>query len=317
MAVWEPPDYLKDIPPNINEFSLIKKYLSDIGASYATHVSTNVGDDCAVMNPTSKQLVTTDVAVAGVHFPKNLPAQFIAQRAVIAAFSDIAAMGGKLSAFTLGLSIEKINIDWMIGLRKGLQSVAKKYQVPLIGGDVVRGPTQLAVTVIGNAIKFPVLRNGAKQGDVICLSGKLGGSYLGFKAYQKDKKLSAVSYKYLCPKAKLDYGKYCAKYATSMIDISDGIFQDLAHLMHASKVGARLNFKSIPFLSYGDVQKIIGFGDDYELLFTVSQKNIKPLRKTLASKKMQLWEIGCVDGKKLKIDNLPKEISLQGWDHFA
>ena len=101
------------------------------------------------------------------------------------------------------------------------------------------------------------------------------------------------------------------------MDVSDGILQDLSHLMGASKVGANVDFKSIPFVSDKDIPKIIGFGDDYELLFTVSPNKIKSLRASLAKNNMGLWEIGVVDGKKIKIDNLPKKISSLGWDHFA
>ncbi|NCX78187.1 MAG: thiamine-phosphate kinase [Proteobacteria bacterium] len=303
VAVWAQLAYSNDILHNINEFTLIKKYLSDIGTSYASHISTNVGDDCAVYSSPSQQLITTDVAVAEVHFPKSLPSEFIARRAVAAAFSDIAAMGGSITGFTLGLSLERVNADWLAGLRKGLKFIAKQYQVPLIGGDVVKGPTQLAITVIGRAAQKPILRSGAKTGDIICLSGKLGRSYLGFRAYQKDKQLNAITRGYLSPEAKVTYGQCCAK--------------DLSHLMGASKVGANVDFKSIPFASDKDIPKIIGFGDDYELLFTVSPNKIKPLRASLAKNNMGLWEIGVVDGKKIKIDNLPKKISSLGWDHFA
>ena len=317
VAVWAQQAYSNDTLRNINEFTLIKKYLSDIGTSYASNISINVGDDCAVYCSSSQQLISTDVAVAGVHFPKNLPSEFIARRAVSAAFSDIAAMGGSITGFTLGLSIDKVNEDWLAGLRKGLKFVAKQYQAPLIGGDVVKGSTQLAVTVIGRAAQKPLLRSGAMPGDIICLSGKLGRSYLGFRAYQKDKQLNAITRGYLSPEAKVTYGQCCAKYVSSMMDISDGILQDLSHLMGASKVGANVDFKSIPFVSDKDIPKIIGFGDDYELLFTVSPNKIKPLRASLAKNNMGLWEIGVVDGKKIKIDNLPKKISSLGWDHFA
>jgi thiamine-monophosphate kinase len=317
VAVWVQPAYSNDILRNINEFSLIKKYLSDIGTSYASHISTNVGDDCAIYTSSSQQLITTDVAVAGVHFPKNLPSEFIARRAVAAAFSDIAAMGGSITGFTLGLSLEKLNANWLAGLRKGLKFVAKQYQVPLIGGDIVKGPTQLAVTVIGRAVQKPILRSGAKPGDIICLSGKLGRSYLGFRAYQKDKQLNTISKGYLSPEAKVTYGQCCVKHVSSMMDVSDGILQDLSHLMGASKVGANVDFKSIPFVSNKDISKIVGFGDDYELLFTISPNKIKSLQASLAKNNMGLWEIGVVDGKKIKIDNLPKRISSMGWDHFA
>lgn len=317
MVVWVPQDYLNDIPPNINEFTAIKKYLSNIGTSYASHISTNVGDDCAVYQSSCHQLISTDVAVEGVHFPKNLPAEFIARRAVASALSDIAAMGGSLEGFTLGLSISKMDHQWLAGLRKGLQYIARKYQVPLIGGDVVKGPTQLSVTAIGSSKKSPILRSGAKQNDIVCISGKLGGSFLGYKAYLENNCHSAASKRYLSPEARIQYGKCCSDYVNSMIDISDGIFQDLSHLTNSSRVGVKIDFKTIPFLSNDYAKEIIKFGDDYELLFTVSPKKIHQLEMHLANHRMKLFRIGVIDGKKTIIDNLPSKITTKGWDHFA
>ena len=127
----------------------------------------------------------------------------------------------------------------------------------------------------------------------------------------------SISKGYLSPEAKVTYGQCCARYVSSMMDVSDGILQDLSHLMGASKVGANVDFESIPFVSDKDISKSIGFGDDYELLFTVGPNKIRSLRESLAKNNMELWEIGIVDGKKIKIDNLPKRISSLGWDHFA
>lgn len=317
MVAWVPQDYLKDILPNINEFTAIKKYLSNIGTSYAPHISTNVGDDCAVYKSSHHQLISTDVAVEGVHFPKNLPPEFIARRAVASALSDIAAMGGSLEGFTLGLSISKMDDQWLAGLRKGLQYIARKYHVPLIGGDVVKGPMQLSVTVIGSSKKSPILRSGAKQNDIVCISGKLGSSFLGHQDYLKNNSHSVISKRYLSPEARIEYGKCCSSYVNSMIDISDGIFQDLSHLTHSSRVGARIDFKAIPFLSNEYAKEIIKFGDDYELLFTVSPNKIHQLEMHLAKHQLKLFRIGVIDGKKTIIDNLPSKISTKGWDHFA
>ena len=133
----------------------------------------------------------------------------------------------------------------------------------------------------------------------------------------RSKQLNAITKGYLSPEAKVTYGQCCAKYVSSMMDVSDGILQDLSHLMGASKVGAKVDFESIPFASNKDVSKIIGFGDDYELLFTVGPHKIKFLRASLVKNNMDLCEIGVVDGKKIKIDNLPKKISSLGWDHFS
>ena len=120
--------YLKDIQVNISsEFSIIKKYLSNIGTSYLTNngVDLSVGDDCAILAAKSKLLISTDTSIVGVHFLKSMPSDAIAYRSVAVALSDIAAMGGQPIAFNLSLVMPNFKPEWMKGFRKGLQKIAR------------------------------------------------------------------------------------------------------------------------------------------------------------------------------------------------
>ena len=237
-------DYLKDTQVNISsEFSIIKKYLSGIGASYLTTNGINLagGDDCAVIAANSKLLISTDTSVAGVHFLKSMPAESIAYRSVATALSDIAAMGGNPVAFNLSLVMPSFNSDWMKAFKKGLQKISQEFQLPLIGGDLAKGSLQISVTVLGKPEKKYLLRSNAQSGDILCLSGALGSGYIGLKEYKRSGELNSKTRPYLFPNAQIAYGRMIASIASSAIDISDGIVQDLSHLISSSGVGCQLD----------------------------------------------------------------------------
>ena len=224
MAEWAQLAYLKDTQVNISsEFSIIKKYLSGIGTSYLNTNGINLagGDDCAVIAANSKLLISTDTSVAGVHFLKSMPAESIAYRSVAVALSDIAAMGGNPVAFNLSLVMPKLNPDWMKAFRKGLQKISKEFKLPLIGGDLVKGPLQISVTVLGKPEKKILLRSNAQPEDILCISGALGSGYIGLKEYKRSGELNNKTKPYLFPSAQIDYGRIIASIASSAIDISD------------------------------------------------------------------------------------------------
>ena len=249
MAEWARLDYLKDIQVNISsEFSIIKKYLSGIGASYIQTNGINLagGDDCAVIAANSKLLISTDTSVAGVHFMKSMPPESIAYRSVATAISDIAAMGGKPIAFNLSLVMPNFNSDWMKAFKKGLQKISREFQFPLIGGDLAKGPLQISVTVLGKPEKKTLFRSNAKSGDILCLSGALGSGYIGLKEYKRSGEINSKTKPYLFPSAQITYGRIIANIASSAIDISDGIVQDLSHLISCSGVGCNLDLDQVP-----------------------------------------------------------------------
>ena len=317
MAEWAQLAYLKDTQVNISsEFSIIKKYLSGIGASYLNTNGINLagGDDCAVIAANSKLLISTDTSVAGVHFLKSMPAESIAYRSVAIALSDIAAMGGNPVAFNLSLVMPKFNPDWMKAFRKGLQKISKEFKLPLIGGDLVKGPLQISVTVLGKPEKKILLRSNAQPEDILCLSGALGSGYIGLKEYKQSGELNNKTKPYLFPSAQIDYGRIIASIASSAIDISDGIIQDLSHLVSSSGVGCHLDLEQVPVADKKYSTQCLEFGDDYQLLFTVPPKKLSALQAKLNSYKKKCHTIGVMGGKKLTLSN--NKGSIKNWDHF-
>jgi thiamine-monophosphate kinase len=317
VAEWAQLAYLKDTQVNISsEFSIIKKYLSGIGASYLNTNGINLagGDDCAVIAANSKLLISTDTSVAGVHFLKSMPAESIAYRSVAIALSDIAAMGGNPVAFNLSLVMPKFNSDWMKAFRKGLQKISKEFKLPLIGGDLVKGPLQISVTVLGKPEKKILLRSNAQPEDILCLSGALGSGYIGLKEYKQSGELNNKTKPYLFPSAQIDYGRIIASIASSAIDISDGIIQDLSHLVSSSGVGCHLDLEQVPVADKKYSTQCLEFGDDYQLLFTVPPKKLLVLQAKLNSYKKKCHTIGVMGGKKLTLSN--NKGSIKNWDHF-
>ena len=317
MVEWAQLAYLKDTQVNISsEFSIIKKYLSGIGASYLNTNGINLagGDDCAVIAANSKLLISTDTSVAGVHFLKSMPADSIAYRSVATALSDIAAMGGKPLAFNLSLAMPKFNPDWMKAFKRGLQKISREFKLPLIGGDLVKGPLQISVTVLGRPEKKILQRSNAQSGDILCLSGAVGSGYIGLKEYKRSGELNNKTKHYLFPSAQIDYGRMIASFTSSAIDISDGIIQDLSHLISSSGVGCNLDLDKVPVVDKQYVKQCLEFGDDYQLLFTVPPKKLLALQDKLNSCKKKCHTIGVMGGNKLILTN--NNGSIKNWDHF-
>ena len=315
---WAQLVYSKDTQVNISsEFSIIKKYLSRIGASYLSTngINLSIGDDCAVIAANSKLLISTDTSVSGVHFLKSMPAESIAYRSVATALSDIAAMGGNPVAFNLSLVMPSFNAEWMKAFRKGLQKISKEYKFPLIGGDLAKGPLQISVTVLGKPEKKILLRSNAQPGDILCLSNAIGHGYISFKEYKKSGLVNNKTKPYLFPSAQITYGRVISNLASSAIDISDGIIQDLSHLISSSGVGCDLDLAKVPLATKQYVKQCLEFGDDYQLLYTVPPKKFLTLQAALKSCNKKCHTIGIMGGKRLTISNNNIGL-LKGWDHF-
>jgi thiamine-monophosphate kinase len=243
-----------------------------------------------------------------------MPAESIAYRSVATALSDIAAMGGNPVAFNLSLVMPKFNPDWMKAFRKGLQKISKEFKLPLIGGDLVKGPLQISVTVLGKPEKKILLRSNAQPGDILCLSGALGFGYIGLKEYKRNGELNIKTKPYLFPSAQIDYGRMIASIASSAIDISDGIIQDLTHLISSSGIGCNLDLDQVPLANKNYAKQCLEFGDDYQLLYTVPPKKLLALQVKLKSCKKKCHTIGVMGGKKLILKN--NIGSIKNWDHF-
>jgi len=238
----------------------------------ARKILVGVGDDCAVLRGQGENhylLFKTDAVVEGVHFlPREKP-ELIGRKALSRALSDLAAMGATPLAAVMTLGVAKHESARRLkGVYSGLEKIAKKYGVNLVGGETTRAKELfLNVALLGECRGYaPVLRSGAKSGDLIAVTGRLGGTQAG---------------KHLRFEPRLAEGEWLArkKLATAMMDLSDGLGADLPRLAAASNVSFHLAPDSIPRARGVDLRAAINDGEDYELLFTVRPDRAEKLKK--------------------------------------
>lgn len=283
----------------MREFELISKLIQPIAGKN----SQGLKDDCAFFNG---YCITKDVLIAGVHFYASDEPSRLAQKALRVNLSDLAASGAEPFGFMLGLALPKGTEEkWLKSFFKGLKKDIEEYNFQLLGGDTVYhdGEITISVTAIGKA-KKPITRKGAKVGDNIFVSGKIGGGFLGLMDKMEGKKRSKAIDKYELPEPQVKLGTKLHGIATSCIDISDGLLADLNHICEESGVGAELNSDSIPlFDKHSDLYLQITGGDDYELLFTSKKANVAGC-----------YKIGKITkGSGLKLDG--KAIEPAGFEH--
>jgi thiamine-monophosphate kinase len=326
---------------------------SEIGARRADRspragVRLGIGDDAAVIVPgrNTDLVVTCDAFLEGVHFLAGRhPADSVGYKSLARATSDIAAMGAKPRFFLLALALPQARTGkWLNGFLRGMRRAAQQIGVRLIGGDTTRYPSiSISITVFGEvASGRAVTRAGARPGDILYVTGRLGRAKLGLEVIRncplgEIKRLirsqNPLLKQHLYPQVRVRLGEWLAKHriASSMIDISDGLSTDLGHLCAASRVGARVWAERIPRvaipaaqsnfaskLKLDPLEMALDGGDDYELLFTVPRKLAKRLRS--APEFRNLTAIGEIErGKQiLLVDSggRAKPLKPRGWDPF-
>ena len=310
-----------------DEFLVLQKYFKNLGSQYndSSRILIGPGDDAGLFSSKNKDLIfSTDVSVADIHFPKDLAPDLIAYRSCSVAASDIPACGGTLKWLSISLVTPSKEISWLRKFAKGLRLFTRTYQVPIIGGDLVKGKEcSVSVGVCGEVNHDQFLpRHGAKEGDSIYISGTLGVAKLGLKVTKlKKKNLSSLEKKYrdkfLKPKIQTALGKNLRGIANSCIDISDGLIGDLGHICQQSKLGARIYVDSIPY--EGSFKEALTWGDDYELCFTVPKNKETKLDGILKRLKIKKFKIGEITSEKeIKIFQGAKEIQLnrKSYNHF-
>jgi thiamine-monophosphate kinase len=287
------------------EFDIIAKYFN--WQQNDTTILKSIGDDAAVIQNTNKLIISTDTLIENVHFFAGTKASDIAYKALMVNLSDIAAMGAKPKYFTLNLSLEQIDNNWLKEFANELQNIAKKYNISLIGGDTTQGPLTISITIIGECNK-PLLRSGAKIGDGVFISGNLGGAKLALEQIKNNNKVDALALNKLKrPQAQVALGLELSGIATSCIDISDGLAQDLNHILVASNVGVDIWSNSIPIFEASTLNYALFGGDDYELCFTASVDNVAHINN--------ITQIGVVNNNKiLTLDG--KKLPISGYKHF-
>lgn len=303
------------------EFSIIDQYFK---RPSNVDVSLGIGDDSAIVTPPPSQqlVICADTLVAGRHFPLNTSAHAIGWKSVAVNLSDLAAMGAKPHSILLALSLPTIDHEWLAEFSRGLFECCDQFAVSLIGGDTTQS-TQLTISVTalgwieqGQA----VTRTGAQVGDYICVSGQVGDAAYGLQhlGHPLQRRLD-----YPTPRCQL--GQQLKGLASSMIDVSDGLAQDLGHILKASNVGAKLQLDHIPIdtsLKLLEAQQAwhyaLAGGDDYELCFTISPQNYeKLLRQSLDVPLTIIGEITQQTGLLFEYMGETYPLHVHGYQHFA
>ena len=334
MEAWELPVYsnlylskfnlVKGVK-TLNEHQLIQEYFSEIGSAFLVEqgIRVPIGDDAAVISsPKGKEsVISVDTSIGGVHFLESMHASDIAYRSVSVALSDLAACGATPSWFTLALSLKKYDPKWLSDFKKGLEDISAELKIPLIGGDTTKGNLSITVQVGGYVEAGKALtREGARIGDVIYVTGCIGAASSALDNLRGGNLTRLDKNRYLRPKIRFEVSSKLLDIASSAIDISDGLFQDLDHICKASKVGAVICLEKIPtFLSNSLTIDEINRGDDYEILFTSDKSKREKIKKIAKEENIPICEIGSInEGDEVDIFS-PDGVFLKassGYQHF-
>lgn len=312
-------------------------------------ITAGIGDDAAVMIPPKGSicLVTTDILIEDIHFRMDYTDPLrLGKKALSINLSDIAAMGGIPQYFLLSLGIPPhISFRWLEEFFNGIQHVADRYDLSLIGGDTsLARKLTINVTLLGRGKPREIIyRKGANAGDQIMVTGTLGNAGLGLrilkihkgdlKVSSQNKELTELIEKHLSPTPRITEGRLIAEnhLASAMIDISDGLLADLGHILEESHVGARIWISQIPLseayrrmaahYTSNDIDLAISGGEDYELLLTAPSKKGEKLTALFGQSGLQITRIGeIVDhrhGLRLFMeDGREYRPRITGYDHF-
>lgn len=334
----------------LGEFGLIERLKSSLPAHLHDSTRKGIGDDCAVLGVNGKELlVTTDLLLEGVHFDLTyVPLKHLGYKAVVVNLSDIYAMNGSPRQITVSLGISRrFAVEHIDDLWEGMKLACAIYGVDLVGGDTTasRQGLVISITAIGEANADDIVyRDGAKDTDLICVTGDLGAAYMGLQLLEREKTASAgqkdfqpdfagkeyIVERQLKPEARKDIIrelKDAGIKPTSMIDVSDGLSSEILHICHQSKTGCRIYEDRIPIdyqtalmaeeLGMNLVTAALNGGEDYELLFTVPlhfHEKVKNLPGVKVIGHITKEDLGCMlvtrDGNEMPL-------KAQGWNHMG
>lgn len=333
----------------LGEFGLINKLTEQIKLVNPSTVK-GVGDDAAVLDYADKQvLVTTDLLLEGIHFDLTyVPLKHLGYKAAVVNFSDIYAMNGTPKQITVSLGISKrFTIEHIQELYEGIRTAAEIYGVDIVGGDTSASVTGLliSITCIGEADKDKIVyRNGAKDTDLICVSGDLGAAYMGLQLLEREKVASSgqkdfqpefggkeyILERQLKPEARKDVIKALADAGivpTAMMDISDGLSSELLHICKQSNAGCRIYEERIPIdyqtavmaseINMNLVTAALNGGEDYELLFTAplsAHEKLAQIDSIRIIGHITKPELGCA---MITRDGNEMSLQAQGWNAFS
>lgn len=316
----------------VSEFDLIRRFFTHP----APGTVLGVGDDAALMKPTPGQelVVSTDMLVAGRHFFLDADPEKLGRKALAVNLSDLAAMGAQPRWALLALALPEPDEAWVGAFARGFMDLAARFRVDLVGGDTTHGPLNVCVTVLGEVPDGEALRrDGAKAGDDIWISGTVGDAALALAHLRRRLALDPHDAAFCLarldtPAPRVALGMALRGIAHAAIDVSDGLAQDLAHILERSEVGAVVEFSRLPRSAVMTrlpdpalaVQCMLAGGDDYELLFT-APPGVRRLIEDLGREQgLRLTPIGrIIQGRGLTIrgeDGAPITLERMGFDHF-
>ena len=324
------------------EFDLIARYFD--WPAQSSSVALAVGDDAALTNlsPNYSLVVSVDTLVSGVHYPTDANIEDVAYKALAVNISDIAAMGAEPKWFTLALTLPDYDEVWLQSFSKGLKAAANEYDVDLIGGDTTRGPQTLSIQIMGEVPLGKALKRGdAKAGDVLFTTSSLGDGAAGLAVHfasddllEHSAEQSSAAFQEArdyClsqlnrPTARLIESRVIRDYANACIDVSDGLLQDLSHILKSSALGAVVDLDSIPvsqqsLLLFGR-EKALSFamtgGDDYELLFSVPEVLCEKFKQEMTALGLPCHRIGLLNSQVGTIqDQHGHPLTASGFQHF-
>lgn len=325
----------------MDEFALIRKYFSESSASIVeTESFVGIGDDCAVLDARQGELVVCkDVLIEGRHFFSDVDPFLLGHKALAVNLSDVAAMAAKPIACLLGLALPKVDPEWLEAFSKGFKTLAERYDCALVGGDTTRSEQGIfiSVTAMGIGNQPFALRSKAQPGDDVWLSGELGAPRIALDLLLKQQHtslkpselalLEATRGRLEQPEPQVSLALLLKPYIHAMIDISDGLLQDLSHILKASQVGAVLYAEKIPrhaALIEVDCKlvfdAVLAGGDEYQLCFTAPKKYRPNIEQCAVNSTTKLYRVGQItaesdlvllDAAGQVVDNLP-----QGFNHF-
>ncbi len=270
----------------MREFQLIRQIqqqLSRAGDLSSHGIKVGMGDDAAILEvPSGRHLVAcTDTLIAGTHFPVATLPFDIGHKCLAVNLSDLAAMGAEPHWVLLGLTMPRPDQEWLQAFTAGFSALAEAHDVTLVGGDTSAGPLSVTVTALGSIEPGrSLLRSGARPGDLIVISGTLGGAA---RVLDLLKAGLALSEQYLLdrPQPRVALGRAISGFASACIDVSDGLLTDLGHILEASGCGAHLQTGKLPASKLLDPLEVqqkwnyqLSGGDDYELLFSLPSDHV-------------------------------------------
>lgn len=333
----------------LGEFGLIDRIRRNFSIRHP-HSVFGIGDDAAVVDAGSDYvLISTDMLIEGIHFDLSYtPIHHLGYKCVAVNISDIVAMNGKAEQITVSIALSnRFSVEAVDALYEGIRAACENYNVDLVGGDTTSSSSGLiiSVTALGRVPKNKVAyRNGAKEGDILCVTGDLGGAFMGLQVLEREKQVFLANpdmqpglekYEYIVgrqlkPEARAEIIFDLEEFGiipTSMIDISDGLASELLHISKESGKGLRIYEDKVPIdqMTYETAVEFkldpitcaLNGGEDYELLFTIDKADQEKIKNH-----PDIHMIGYIHNRESDNVMVTKQenvvpLRAQGWDHFT